>query len=99
MGGVFESDFGVYVHDFFAAVLHQVVGGFEPFLYEPFLRGQFADLFEIAFEGGKAAAGVVGKFFHGEVVGIIFVHKFEQIYLPRLGEVEKGWRESFADVK
>ena len=58
MGGVAETNLGIYLNDFTVAGFHQFIGFFKPSLYEPFLGCEVAYFLEIALESGEAAPGV-----------------------------------------
>ena len=98
MRRVLETDFGINIHDLFAALFHQGVSYFESFTDKPFFGSEVADFLEIPFECGKAASRVVCHLFHRELVHVVLVHKFQNIYFPRFIEVEKRRRELFVDM-
>ena len=80
MRRVLETDFGINIHDLFAALFHQGVSYFESFTDKPFFGSEVADFLEIPFECGKAASRVVCHLFHRELVHVVLVHKFQNIY-------------------
>ena len=61
----------------------------ETLLDEPFLRRKVAHLGEVTLEGGEAAPGVGGKVLQGHILRIVRFHKEQEVYLPRLVEVEQ----------
>ena len=77
------------VGHFLCSGQYECVRGFQPAAYHPFLWGQVADFTEIPFECGKASSGVIGHFLQREVVGVVLFHEVHDIYLPRVGKVEK----------
>ena len=81
------------------ALLHQPVGHLESLADEPLLGRQAADLLEVALEGGQAAPGVVRQLLLREFVHVVLVHEFQDVYLPRLVEVEKHGAEAPVDVQ
>ena len=93
MGLVLEAYFGVDIADFLVFMLHHGVSRFQPLADKPLFGCQVAYFLEIAFECGKASACVVRKFFHGELVHVVFIHKVQDVNLPWLVEIEKGGRK------
>ena len=89
MRKVLESYRVADVRDFLGAVFEAHVGFFEAAFDYPAFGSEVAELFEVAFESGKASSRVVRDFVYRKVVPEIAVHELENIYLPRVGKVEQ----------
>ena len=99
MRRILEAHLGIDIHDPPPARLHHLVGYLEPLPDKPLLRREAADFLKVALEGGEAPAGIVRQLLEGELVHIILIHEVDDVYLPRLVEVEKGGRKARVDVE
>ena len=99
MRRILEAHLGIDIHDAPPARLHHLVGHLEPLPDKPLLRREAADFLKIALEGGEAPAGIVRQLLEGELVHIILIHEVDDIYLPRLVEVEQSRRKAGVDVE
>ena len=86
---VFEAYGETNVRNLFGAVFKQLVRLFETALHYPPFGCEGAEFLEVAFESRKAAPRVVGNLLYREVLSEIAVHELEDVYLPRLLEVEQ----------
>ena len=86
---ILESYLKTYFRNFPAAFAYEFVSRLKTPLYEPFLWRKIAVLAEIAFEGRQTAPGIVCHFFERKFIAIVLFHKFHDVDLPWIYEIEK----------
>ncbi len=95
---ILEAHLGIDIHDAPPARFHHLVGHLKPLPDKPLLRREAADFLKVALEGGEAPTGIVRQLLEGKLVHIILIHEVDDVYLPRLVEVEQGGRKAGVDV-
>ena len=99
MGRILEPYFGIDVHHLFATLLHLVIRHFKALADEPLFRSEVAYLLEIPLEGGQTPTRIMRHLLHCELVHIVFIHKFQDVYLPRFVEVEERGCKPLVDMQ
>ena len=89
MRAVLEAHFVIHVRGLALPVAEHLVCLVQPLPDEPLLRREVAHLGKVTLEGGEAAPGVGGKFLQSHILRVVRLHKGQQVYLPRLVEVEQ----------
>ena len=62
-------------------------------------KEECAAFFEIAFERGQAAAGIIGDLFHRYIVHVITFEEFQYVDFPRVRKVEDRSIQVLARIK
>ena len=99
MRAVLESHFVIHVRGLVLPVAEHLVCLVQPLPDEPLLRRKVAHFGEVTLEGGEAAPGVGGKFLQGHILCVVRLHKGQQVYLPRLVEVEQRGIETHIRIE
>ena len=89
MGKILEPDIETGFRYPLLTGLYQLVCGLQPAFNDPFLRRQVANFGKIAFERRQTATGITCDLFHRQVIHVVIVQIVDDVYFPRINEIEQ----------